>query len=161
MEQWRSLGAAVIKELRQLKLSYGAIFCDADDHIIQSIVEGAYLGDYQYLDKRSGSAAKRSVMKCSIISDSSRIATAKTAVRAGTQVAEAQNLARRIADMPGNLCYPYSFVSYAQQAFSDGACRLKITKGVNALAKARFPGLVQVGQVASIHLLCSNHYRQS
>ena len=159
LEQWRSLGASVIKELRQLK-NYHMVLshCDASDDIQQAIVEGACLGDYAYLDQRSGAAAKRSVV-LSLVADTSRAATTKAAVKAGSQTVEAQNLARRIADMPGNPCYPYSFVSYAQQAFSDGACRLKITKGINASPKHGFQ-VMQVGwRSVNPPALLEIHYR--
>ena len=127
--------------------------CEAEAECIQAIAEGALLSDYRYLDQRSGKAAKRDKVTV-------RIPGAKSVVEAAKQVAEAQNLARRVTDMPGNVCYPFSFVQLAEKAFADGSCIVKSIKGLSALKKAKFPGLVQVGMGSEQEpALLEIHYR--
>ena len=138
-ESWRACGAKCIQEVRRLGYKTAQVFIDGVEADRASFVEGVYLGDYKFTDCRSGKAAKRTAITL-------RLTGAAADVRAGKQAAEAQNHARYVADLPGNLMAPTNFIKYAKKIFADLPVTIKTIEGIPALKKANFPGLVQVGQ---------------
>lgn len=141
-EDWRLMGSELIKTLRQQNLSSCTVLPGGKMTDVQSLTEGLIVGDYQFLTCRSGKAAKKKKITVRIPGFSSEI-------KAGLAVAEAQNLARDVCDLPGNLMNPSIFVKRARAELASLGLTIKVTQGIEACRKANFPGLVQVGQAGS------------
>jgi leucyl aminopeptidase len=138
-QDWRQAGAVILAEIRRLGCTKARILVDGHDADVASVVEGAILGDYRFTACRTGKAAARKPVKL-------RIPGWKEAVQAGVAAATSQNIARDLADRPGNLCNPQTFVARARELFADLPVTITAIEGIKALQKANFPGLVQVGQ---------------
>lgn len=141
-ESWRIMGGQIVKALRAASLTSAAIILSGQAADAQSVVEGVLLGDYQFISCRSGKVGKRKTVTVQMPGHAK-------AVKAGTQVAECQNLARELCDLPGNLMNPVTFVKRAQKELKNLGLRIKVIQGEAALRKAGFPGLAQVGMAGS------------
>jgi len=137
-ESWRCLGADVVAAVRDQGYTSVTILAEGDAADLQALAEGCVLGDYRFLACRSGDAGKRRTVTV-------RVPGGK-ALATGVRVAEAQNAAREFADLPPNQLYPASFVKRTRKSLAGTGLRIKAVEGIEALRKARFPGLVTVGQ---------------
>ena len=152
-ESWRLLGQQIVAQLRAAKLTSALVPVTAEETAVGHLAEGALLGDYRYDVLRSGAAAKRPRLTL-------RLPGWAAAITRATRVAEAQNLARELADGPGNRCDPRSFVSVARKALRGSGITVSVISGVEALRTAGFPGLAQVGQAGRVPpALLSLRYR--
>ncbi len=142
-ENWRMLGNQIVSALRKAGLSSCSVELAGAAADAQALVEGALLGDYVYDAMRSGKAAKRTRI-------SLRLPGQNLAVREGKRVATAQNLARELSDAPANAIDPQTFVRRARSVFRGTGCKLKVISGEEALSRAGFPGLCQVGRGGSV-----------
>lgn len=141
-EDWRILGGHFASAIRSAGLTRVTVEIDAKPEHVAALAEGMLLGDYRFDTTRSGAAAKRSKITVRFPGHAKAIATANT--NAG-----AQNLAREVCDLPGNLMNPTTFVARARKEMAGTGISLSVIKGVSALKKANFPGLVQVGAAGS------------
>jgi leucyl aminopeptidase len=141
-EAWRMLGKTIVDAARAAKTYDVTVHYSGSTGEPQALVEGLILADYRYDVLRSGKAAKRADLTV-------RVPKQIAAVKAGIQVAAAQNLARELADMPPNLLNPKTFAQRAQKELRGSGLTVKVISGNRALTKANFPGLVQVGQAGS------------
>jgi leucyl aminopeptidase len=141
-ENWRVLGKEIVDAVRSAKATSASVLVQGTAANPQALVEGMLLGDYRYNVLRSGKEAKRAALTI-------RVPKQKAAIDAGTAVANAQNLARELADMPPNLLHPQSFVERARKEARRVGLTFKVISGNRALTKAGFPGLVQVGKAGS------------
>ena len=152
-ESWRLVGQQIVAQLRAAKLSSALVPVQAEECSVVHLAEGALLGDYRYDVLRSGTAAKRPRLTL-------RLPGWGAAIRQATRVATAQNLARELADAPGNRCDPRSFVASARKALRGSGVTVSVISGVEALRSANFPGLAQVGQAGRVPpALLSLRYR--
>jgi leucyl aminopeptidase len=152
-EAWRLLGREVVDAVRQAKAETAAVLVQGRGANVQALVEGLALADYRYNLCRSGKEGKRARIAVHLPGH-------EDAVDAGLEVARAQNLARELADTPPNLLNPQSFAARAKKELSGTGIDVVITSGVNALRKAGFPGLVQVGMAGSAEpCLVELHYK--
>ena len=141
-EDWRMLGAELVKAVRGLNLSSCSVVMEGKHANPQAFTEGVILGDYQFTSCRSGKDAKRKTVTI-------RIPGYNKEVKAGNDTADCQNLARELCDMPGNLMNPKEFVKRAKAELQGLGLSIKVIQGVDACRKANFPGLAQVGQAGS------------
>ncbi len=142
-EEWRLLGKQIVESMRSGGYMNARVSVDTTTEYAQALVEGCVLADYRLLQYRSGKAGKR---KCLNITMPGH----KQAVKNGMLVAEAQNLARTCADMPGNDMNPQTFVTTARKELRGLGLKIKVISGIEALTKAGFPGLVQVGKGSAV-----------
>jgi leucyl aminopeptidase len=141
-ENWRILGKDICEAARAAKLESATVLVQGKAANPQALVEGMALGDYRYNLCRSGKEGKRVELTV-------RVPGQAEAVKAGLLVAEAQNLARELADMPPNLLNPQTFAARVRKETRGLDLRVSVTSGARALRKAGFPGLAQVGQAGS------------
>jgi leucyl aminopeptidase len=141
-ENWRVLGKEIVEGARAAKVSSATVLVQGAAANPQALVEGMLLGDYRYNVLRSGKDGKR-------VGLIMRVLQHKDAIKAGTSVAVAQNLARELADMPPNLLNPQTFAERARKEARKAGLGFTVTSGNRALRKAGFPGLVQVGMAGS------------
>jgi leucyl aminopeptidase len=94
-ELWREIGAKAASSARALSLSDATVYVE-NETAAQAVAEGAVLGDYRFITTRSGKAAERSTITI-------RVPGFSDAVGRGMRIAEAQNYARTLADLPPNL----------------------------------------------------------
>jgi leucyl aminopeptidase len=141
-EAWRVLGGQIAEAARAQKAGAVSVLVEGAQAKVPELVEGLLLGDYRFDLLRSGKAAKRPRLTV-------RIPGHPQAVAAGTAAAKAQNLARELCDLPGNLLNPQTFAARARKEARAAGLRCRVISGVPALRKAGFPGLCQVGQAGS------------
>ena len=141
-ENWRLTGKEIVDALRQARGTSATVLVGGKLADAQSLVEGVLLADYRYNLQRSGKDAKRTQLTV-------RVPGQAEVVAAGALVAQAQNLARELADMPPNLCNPLTFAARAVKECRRVGLAVKVVAGTAALRKANFPGLVQVGKAGS------------
>jgi leucyl aminopeptidase len=141
-EQWRLLGNQLAELCRGAGAKSMTVLVGGDNADVQSLTEGILLGDYRFNVCRSGKEGNRKAITI-------RVPGHDQAVKAGIMAASAQNLARELADLPGNRINPSTFVERARKELRGLGLDIKVISGVSALAKAGFPGLVQVGKAGS------------
>src|SRR5690606_18936990 len=141
-EASRLLGSEIAAQIRAAGATSATVPLKGGRVEAQALAEGALLGDYRYLDCRSGKAKKRKPITLRLPGFAKEVAAAAV-------VAEAQNTARWFADSPGNLINPQTFLAQARKVLAKTGLKLKVVSGVRDLTKAGFPGLVQVGMAGS------------
>jgi leucyl aminopeptidase len=141
-EAWRIVGSQIAEAARAHKAEAALVLVEGRQAQVPALVEGLVLGDYRFVQLRSGDAAKRTPLTI-------RLPGFATEVRQGVAVAQAQNLARELADLPGNLLNPATFVERARRELRGTGVTIKVIGGEAALRRAGFPGLAQVGQAGS------------
>ncbi len=141
-ENWRLLGREIVDAVRHAKLAGATVLVGGKLANTQALTEGILLADYRFNLLRSGKDAKRTAITISLPAHG-------PSVKAGVAVAQAQNLARELADLPPNLLNPQTFAQRVQRELRGTKAQVKITSGVDALRKAGFPGLAQVGEAGS------------
>ncbi len=141
-ENWRMLGKDIVEAVRQAKATSATVLVGGKLAQVGALVEGALLADYRYNLQRSGKEAKRTLITVRFPGHAAEVVS-------GKQAADAQNLARELADMPPNLCNPVTFAARAVKECRRLGLSVKVIAGTAALHKARFPGLVQVGKAGS------------
>ncbi|HAT10822.1 MAG TPA: aminopeptidase [Planctomycetes bacterium] len=141
-EEWRVLGAQIVDGARAQKVAAATVLVEGAQAKVEAIAEGCLLGDYRFDLLRSGEAAKRPRLTV-------RIPGFTREVAAGAAIAKAQNLARELADLPGNLLNPQTFAARAVKELRGSGARVRVISGTVRLRRAGFPGLAQVGQAGS------------
>jgi leucyl aminopeptidase len=141
-EPWRLLGRDIVDTARAHKAASVTVHVQGKAANVPALVEGLHLGDYRFTQLRSGKDAKRPTLTVHLPGHDE-------AVTQGTLVAEAQNLARELADLPPNLLHPQSFAERARKVAKTSGLGITVVSGVAKLRKEGFPGLAQVGQAGS------------
>jgi leucyl aminopeptidase len=141
-EEWRQLGAHIAEAARGQKATAVTVLVEGSQAKVAALAEGCMLGDYRFNILRSGEAAKRSRLTV-------RIPGFPREVAEGAAIAKAQNLARELADLPGNLLNPVTFAARALKELRGSGARVKVIAGTTRLRRAGFPGLAQVGMAGS------------
>lgn len=151
-ESWRLAGKAVAGALRTQKLAAAQIESRLKPEEALAMAEGVILADYNF-DLYKGSEKKRNKITVRLPGQAGPVRSAKI-------VAEAQNQARELLDLPPNELNPHTFVARLRSLFRGTDVEIKVTQGLKALEKARFPGLVQVGRAGSTEpALVEIHYK--
>jgi leucyl aminopeptidase len=141
-EDWRLCGSQIAAAARAHKAAAVTVHVEGTQAKVAALAEGAALGDYRFDVLRSGEAAKRPRLTVRIPGWAKEVAE-------GAAAARAQNLARELADLPGNLLNPATFAARAVKELRGSGARVKVIAGAARLRKAGFPGLAQVGQAGS------------
>lgn len=141
-EEWRLLGGQIVAAARAQKAAAVTVLVEGIQARIAALAEGCVLGDYRFDLLRSGKEAKRSRL---IV----RIPGFPREVADGAAIAKAQNLARELADLPGNLLNPVTFAARAIKEMRGSGARVRVIAGALRLRRAGFPGLAQVGMAGS------------
>ncbi len=151
-ETWRLAGKAVVGALREQDLASARLDSRLKPEEAQALAEGAILADYRFDIFKNKSKKRRGITV--------RLPGQRDAVRFAGIVAQAQNRARELLDLPPNELNPRTFVTRLRSLFRRANVELKVTQGLKALEKARFPGLIQVGRAGSTEpALVEIHYR--
>ena len=141
-EEWRLLGGQIVEAARAQKASAVTVLVEGAQAKVAALAEGCALGDYRFDLLRSGEAAKRTRLLV-------RIPGFAREVAGGAAIAKAQNLARELADLPGNLLNPVTFAARALKELRGAGAKVTVIAGATRLRRAGFPGLAQVGQAGS------------
>lgn len=141
-EDWRLLGKEIVDALRQAKGTSATVLVGGKLADVNALTEGLLLADYRFNLLRSGKEAKRTAITVRIPGHAAEVAT-------GIRMAQAQNLARELADTPPNVCNPVTFAKRAVAECRRQGLKVTVVSGTAALRKANFPGLVQVGKAGS------------
>ncbi len=141
-EEWRLLGAQIAEQARGQKAAAVTVLVEGTQAKVAALAEGCLLGDYRFDTLRSGEAAKRARLTV-------RIPGFAREVAAGVAIAKAQNLARELSDLPGNLLNPVTFAARALKEMRGAGARVRVIAGTTRLRRAGFPGLAQVGMAGS------------
>ncbi len=141
-DEWRALGGQIVDGARTFKANAVTVLVEGALAKVSALAEGCLLGDYRFDLLRSGEAAKRPRLTV-------RIPGFAREVAAGSAIAKAQNLARELADLPGNLLNPATFAARALKEMRGAGARVRVIAGTTRLRRAGFPGLAQVGQAGS------------
>ncbi len=141
-ERWRLVGKEIAEGVRQAKATAATVLVGGKLVDVQALGEGVLLADYRFNTFRSGKEGKRTQITV-------RVPGHAPAVAAANAMAQAQNLARELADLPGNVLNPLTFAQRAVAEAKKAGLLVKVISGTKALRKAGFPGLAQVGQAGS------------
>ena len=141
-ENWRVLGGELASQTRAGGGTSLTVLVQGTGAQVQALVEGVLLGDYRFNRCRSGKEGARKKLTV-------RVPGHDKAVAEGARIAAAQNLARELCDEPANAIDPQTFVARAQKELRGLGLQVRVISGVAALARAGFPGLVQVGKAGS------------
>ncbi len=141
-DEWRLLGSQIVEAARAQKAAAVTVLVEGGQARVAALAEGCVLGDYRFDLLRSGEAAKRPRLTVRIPGFAREVAD-------GAAIAKAQNLARELADLPGNLLNPTTFAARALKEMRGAGARVKVLAGSARLRRAGFPGLAQVGQAGS------------
>ena len=141
-EEWRLLGKEIVDALRQAKGTSATVLVGGKLADVNALTEGLLLADYRFNLLRSGKEAKRTAITVRLPGHAAAVAT-------GVRMAQAQNLARELADSPPNVCNPVTFAKRAVSECRKRGLKVSVISGTSALRKANFPGLVNVGKAGS------------
>ena len=141
-EPWRMLGKDIVEALRKAKLAAATVLVGGKQADVAALAAGCVLADYRFDILRSGKAAERKSITV-------RFPGHDVAVAEATEAARAQNLARELSDTPPNVLNPATFAARVKREGTKAGLKVTVISGLVALRKARFPGLVQVGQAGS------------
>lgn len=107
----------------------------------QEITEGCVLGLYEFAEYKSKKADPFSFKSITILSD-------KASVDKGIVLGESVNLARSLANRPGNDLNPETFASYAKKYFAKSKVSVSVIDAKKA-KQLKMNGLLAVGQGSS------------
>ncbi len=141
-EDWRLLGKDIVDALRHAKGASATVLVGGKLADVNALTEGLLLADYRFNLLRSGKEAKRTAITVRLPGHAEAVAT-------GIRMAQAQNLARELADSPPNVTNPLTFAKRAVLECRRIGLKVSVVAGTAALRKANFPGLVHVGKAGS------------
>ena len=110
---------------------------------IGPVVEGIILADYRYEQFKPKKTPPLANVRIQTLAED--LPAAKKAGRRGQIVAEATNIARSVANQPGNLLYPESLATQAVKIAQDAHLQVSVLDE-KKLRAGKFGGLIAVGQ---------------
>jgi leucyl aminopeptidase len=113
---------------------------------VQSLVEGAILASYRFDDyrKKSDDEGGQVGALVLLLERGSDIRAARAAARRGEILADSQNVARRLSDMPANDLPPGALAKEAQRIGREVGLRVRVLQ-VPALQREKMGGILAVG----------------
>jgi len=122
--------ATAVAARQALRLGTGAMHVyapDATDDAIEGMALGAAAGSWEYLDLRTPvpEAERRATLSNTTVLAPDRDA-ARSAFAAGTAVAAGQAIAKRLGQMPGNVCTPETFVEVGREIADRHGMKLTV-----------------------------------
>jgi leucyl aminopeptidase len=113
---------------------------------VQAMAEGALLAGYRFGDYRKNGedAPGRVASLALLLARGSAIAEARQAAKAGSAIAESQNLARRLSDLPANALPPEALAAEARKIGRELGLRVRVLD-VPAMRRLGMGGILAVG----------------
>ncbi|MGH0029719.1 MAG: leucyl aminopeptidase [Myxococcota bacterium] len=150
-DDFRKLGGRAVREAVARKAGRVAIAVPplADDVLasrVQALAEGCVLAGYR-LDDYKGSEAKpegRVAAVTLLIERGGDLRGARAAARRGDTLADCQNAARRLSDMPANELPPALLATEARRVAREVGLKVKVLE-VPALERNKMGGILAVG----------------
>lgn len=117
-ERIRRLAGAASRQARKLRADRFALVLPEDDAAVRPAAEGAVLGAYTFSELKSASDDETpgQLAEAVLITSSPE---AEEDARVGTILARAENLARTLGNLPGNICTPTYLADTAQRIASE------------------------------------------
>ncbi|HEY5656755.1 MAG TPA: leucyl aminopeptidase [Myxococcota bacterium] len=116
---------------------------------VQALAEGAVLADYRFDAYRKGEENDNGTAHVSGVSlllpRGAGLSPARSAARAGAILADSQNVARQLSDMPGNALPPAELARAAQRVAREAGLRSRVL-GVSELERRKMGAILAVGQ---------------
>lgn len=140
----KAVGAAV-KKLAGLEVASVVLELDKYWAEAQAAVEGAYIGAYKYEEFLPEERRRKIAIKSiTLVAGKTNLAKVRAAAKEGEVLGEATNLVRKLGDSPGNVIYPETLATRAQQVAKANGLSCKVWTDA-ALKKDKFGGLLAVG----------------
>jgi len=151
-EALRRLAGRAISQAATRKASRVAIVVPRGDLAsspdgIQALAEGAVLADYRFDDYRAEDEQSNGhVNAVSLVVDrGADLRRARAAARAGSILAESQNVARQLSNLPANALPPAALARAAQRVAKEVGLRARVL-GVPELKRLKMGAILAVGQ---------------
>lgn len=122
-----ALGKKLCKALNQAKINEAVIACDElsnKELVIKELATELLLQQYRYDETLSKKNKDKPLQKLGLVAKSN--AKLKTAIAEGLAIGEGMNTARKLGDLPGNICTPSYLVKEARR-ISSGNKKLTVT----------------------------------
>jgi leucyl aminopeptidase len=147
----QAVSQAMSRKARRVALAVPREAAATDAPGIQALAEGAVLADYRFEGYREND--ENGVGHVSGVSlllpRGSGLTAARRAARTGSVLAESQNTARQLSDMPGNALPPAELASAARRMAREVGLRVRVL-GVPELKRRKMGAILAVGQ-GSVH----------
>ena len=140
---FRSATGAAVMFLKKIGQTKVALALDEWPQFAGTAVEGAILADYRFEQFKVKKTDGLESLHVKVLGDD--VPKAKRAAQRGATVAESANVARSIANLPGNLLYPETLAARAVRLARDSKLKIKIYDE-KKLRAGGFGGLIAVGQ---------------
>jgi len=139
----RSAAGAAAMFLKKIGRTSAVVRLEDWPKFAGAVVEGLILADYRFERFKTKQTAALDGVRVHVLAED--LAAAKKVGERGTTLGEAANLARDVANQPGNLLYPESLAARAVTLGRD--FKLKVTVfDEKKLRAGKFGGLIAVGQ---------------
>jgi leucyl aminopeptidase len=147
----RAVSQAMSRKARRVAFAVPRESAATDASGIQALAEGAVLADYRFEGYREND--ENGVGHVSGVSlllpRGGGLTAARRAARTGSVLAESQNTARQLSDMPGNALPPAELASAARRVAREVGLRVRVM-GVPELQRRKMGAILAVGQ-GSVH----------
>ncbi|HEX5068521.1 MAG TPA: leucyl aminopeptidase [Myxococcota bacterium] len=146
----RSLAGRCVREAARRRAGRVALMApDAKDAVgaVQALAEGALLAGYRFGDyrKNGGDDAPGRVAALSLlVARGAAVADARRAAQVGIAIAESQNLARRLSDLPANALPPEALAAEVRRVGRELGLKVRVLD-VPAMKKLGMGGILAVG----------------
>ena len=142
----RSAAGSAVMALKKAGRTQVNLLLDSWAQFTGQVVEGLILADYRFEDFKTNKSA--AIEKVTIVLHSSESGAARRAAARAEIMAESTNLARQLANQPGNFIYPASFADHAQQLARAAGLRVRVLDE-KKLRAGEFGGILAVGAGSS------------
>jgi len=112
---------------------------------VRSIVEGCRLGAYDYQSQKGGRKPRKPVSTLVLESGASVVKELRAGLKLADACVEGVNLARELANTPGNYLYPASLAARARSVARSSGLRCKVL-GESELRRQKMGGILGVAQ---------------
>jgi leucyl aminopeptidase len=144
----RQLAGRCVREAARRKAGRVALVAPdlAKDGAVQALAEGALLASYRFGDyRKNGDDTPGRVAALSLLlARGAAVADARKAAQVGIAIAESQNLARRLSDLPANALPPEALAAEVRRLGRELGLRVRVLD-VPAMKKLGMGGILAVG----------------
>ena len=144
----RQLAGRCVREASRRRATRVALVAPetSDARALQALAEGALLAGYRFGDyRKNGEDSPARVASLSLlVSRGAALREARAAAQAGIVVAESQNLARRLSDLPANALSPAVLADEVRKLAREVGLRVRVLD-VPAMKRLGMGGILAVG----------------
>jgi leucyl aminopeptidase len=151
-EGTRSLAAGVLGALKSVKGHTATLLIDGlaagkkdFAHHVQALTEGLLLSNYNFDELKTGKKEAELLQDLILATSQSSVAAVRNAFEHATILAECQNFARRLGDMPGNLMTPTILAQEAVAATKGTTIKSEVWDKAR-IKKEKMGGLLGVAE---------------